>query len=254
VLKKLMLVLFVPLLAWCPPIEEMTTGEIWEKVEAATYSSLVANIAYTRTDPILERREIRTGRILIRKREDKKDEVAFLFDTLIIGRRKESRKKHYIISGRWLAEIDVENKQFIKHQLSPEHELYIVAGEHIWSVFEYLTFVEYPKKHGTVEFDITRVSRPNDGPLSSLDESIVGLHWVAKDDFEYAYESIDFFYNPTTWLLEGIHSVEKDGTTRSARFTNVQIDSLSEEDAKLLSIETPDPKEWSIDIRPWQGD
>lgn len=250
-LTKLLLILFVPLLAWCPPIEEMSVLEIIDKAEEIEYSSLTANITYTRTDPILDRREIRTGRILLRKGEDKKEEVAFLFDTLIIGRRKESRQKHYIFSGRWVVEIDIDNKQFIKHEKPSDH--HIVLGEHMWAVFANLAYIS-KQRPGKVEFDITRVPRPNDGPLSSLDESVVGLHYVPTEGFEFEYKSIDFYYDPATWLLVCIHSVEKDGTTRTAKFTNVQIDTLSKEDAKLLSIETPDPKEWLIDIRPWQGD
>jgi len=36
-----------------------------------------------------------------------------------------------------------------------------------------------------------------------------------------------------------------------SRLTKIKLNVLSDDDIKLLIIQTPDPKEWSIDIRPW---
>jgi outer membrane lipoprotein-sorting protein len=96
------------------------------------------------------------------------------------------------------------------------------------------------------------LAKPNEGLLSKLDDDVVGLRLVPKTEGEWEY--IDLYYDPSNWLPVGVCTVEDDGTKRVSRLSNVKIDALSDDDKKLLNIETPNPKEWSIDIRPWSED
>jgi hypothetical protein len=221
-----------------------------DKIEAVEIESMTATVSYTRTDPILDRKEIRTGKVLFRQGSDNTREAAILFDSLIIGQRREKIQKHYIFSGRWMAEIDHENKQFIKRELvSPDQKevdpfelgsgpIPLPIGQSKESVLE--------------QFKVTKTSRPDEGPLSKLDQWVIGLHLEPKGESDWEY--IDLFYNTETWLPVAVRTMETDGTKRVSRLTNVKLNTLSEEEVKLLSIETPDPTEWSIDIQPWQGD
>jgi hypothetical protein len=247
-LIQLAISLFVAVLTSCFSTQTLSVDEILENVEHADVSSVTATISYTRTDPILERREIRTGKIIFRTSDGKKREAAILFDTLIIGRRREEKQKYYIFSGRWMAEVDYENKQFIKREL-------VAPGQKGIDPFE-LGNGPIPLPIGQTresvlsKFTVAKVSRPEEGPLAKLDDNVVGLHLVPKIKDEW--ESIDLFYNPETWLPIGVRTIEIDGTKRVSRLTNVQLNALSDEDAQLLNIATPDPKEWSVDIRPLQ--
>jgi len=232
-----------------PCISEQTLSveEVLDNIEVVDVVSLTATISYIRTDPILDRKEIRTGKLLFRKAEDKSREAAIVFDTLIIGQRREAKLKHYIFSGRWMAEVDHENKQFIKREL-------VAPGSENIDPFELGNGpiplpIGQTKQSVLSKFTVTLIQKPEDGPLSKLDDDIVGLHLVPKNDDEWDY--IDLFYDVSTWLPVGVRTVEKDGTERVSRLINSKVNELSEEDAKLLNIETPDPKEWSIDIRPW---
>ena len=249
-LIHLFIIFLLSALSWCPAHQELTVDQILDNIEAVEFGSLSAKITYTRTDPILQRREIRTGRVLLRTTANKKRDAAILFDTLIIGRRREQTQKHYIFSGRWMAEVDHASKQFIKRELlSPDEEdidpfelgngpIPLPIGQSKESVMK--------------QFNVTKMDRPTDGPLSKLDEGVVGLHLVPILDNEWEY--IDLFYNPQTWLPVGVRTVEDDGTKRVSRLYDMQIDALSDEDIALLNIETPDPTQWSIDIRPWSRD
>ncbi len=238
---------FLVALSSCLPSSELSVEEILDNVEKADVSSVSATISYTRIDPILERREIRTGKVLFRTHDGEKREAAILFDTLIIGRRREEKQKHYIFSGRWMAEIDYDNKQFIKREL-------VAPGEKGLDPFE-LGSGPIPLPIGQTKdsvlskFNVQKVAKPEEGPLSKLPDNAIGLHLVPKTEDEW--ESIDLFYDSETWLPLGVQTIETDGTIRLSRLTNVQLNELSEEDAKLLNIATPDPKEWSIDVRPW---
>lgn len=222
----------------------MTADQALEKVEAVQIESLTADVSYFRTDPILDRREIRTGRLLFQK-VDKKREAAILFDTLIIGSRRETKQKHYIFSGRWMAEVDHDRKQFIKREL-------VAPGNDAIDPFELGSGpiplpIGQTKESVLDKFEVTLVEVPTEGPLAKLDEDVIGLHLVPKLKNEWEY--INLFYDVETWLPVGVETVEVDGTKRVSRLTNIQVDTLSESDLKLLSIETPDPKTWSIDVQ-----
>jgi hypothetical protein len=238
------------LIASCFPTQERSVGDILDNIETAEVDILTATVSYIKTDPILDRKEIRTGRLLFRKDSTKKREAAILFDTLIIGRRREEKLKHYIFSGRWMAEVDHENKQFIKREL-------VAPGEKDVDPFELGSGpiplpIGQTKESVLSKFTVELVEKPEEGPLSKLNEEVVGLHLVPKSKEEWEY--IDLYYDPANWLPVGVSTVELDGTKRISILSNLQIDVLTESDVALLSIETPDPKVWSIDIRPWSAD
>jgi hypothetical protein len=183
--------------------------------------------------------------------EDNQRDAAILFDTLIIGRRKEEKLKHYVFSGRWMAEIDYENKQFLKRELISPEENKIVDPFELGNGPVPLP-IGQTKESVLKNFNVTIIERPDEGQLSKLDEKVVGLLLIPTKQ-KSNWESIELFYNPETWLPVGVRTIEDDGTKRVSRLTDVKLNILNEEDAKLLSISTPDPKEWSIDIRPWSN-
>ena len=74
----------------CAPFnKDEYIGRTLDKIEAVEIESMTATISYTRTDPILDRKEIRTGKVLFRQGVDTSREAAILFDSLIIGKRRE---------------------------------------------------------------------------------------------------------------------------------------------------------------------
>ena len=145
-----------------------------------------------------------------------------------------------------MAEVDHENKQFIKRELVPPDEKEVDPFE--LGNGPIPLPIGQTKESVLSKFDVTRIAKPEDGPLSKIEVQVVGLHLVPKSKEEWAF--VDLFYDPTNWLPVGVRTVEKDGTKRISRLTNIQVDTLSDEDALLLNIETPDPKIWSIDVRP----
>jgi hypothetical protein len=225
----------------------MTAEDALDKIESVQIASLTADVFYTRTDPILDRREIRMGRLLFQKAKGKR-EVAILFDTLIIGRRRETKQKHYIFSGRWMAEVDHDKKQFIKREL-------VRPGQDDIDPFELGSGpiplpIGQSKESVLKKFVVTLIEKPTEGPLEKLDDTVVGLHLIPKTNDEWEY--INLFYDNETWLPMGVETIELDGTKRVSRLSNMQSGALSSEDAALLNIETPDPKEWSIDVQKLQ--
>ena len=244
-LTHVLVTFLLAVLHTCHPPNDLTVNQILEHVEKADVSTVTATVTYARTDPILDRREIRTGKVLFRMSESKSREAAILFDTLIIGRRKETNTKHYVFAGRFMAEIDHEKKQFIKRELVPPTEDAIDPFE-LGSGPIPLP-IGQSKESILSKFTVEKTVKPEEGLLSTIDEDVVGLHLTPKQDDDW--QSIDLFYDSETWLPVGVRTIESDGTKRVSKLTNIALNSLSEEEADALSMQTPDPKEWSIDIR-----
>ncbi len=237
----------VAAVSMCPETTAMTAGDALDHIESVQLTSLTADVFYTRTDPILDRREIRTGRLLFQKSGGKR-EAAILFDTLIIGRRRETKQKHYMFSGRWMAEVDHDKKQFIKRELVRPDQKDVDPFE-LGSGPVPLP-IGQSKKSVLDKFNVTLIEKPTEGPLSKLSDQVVGLHLIPKTNDEW--EHINLFYDNETWLPMGVETVELDGTKRVSLLSAMQVDQLSPEDKALLNIETPDPKEWTIDIQKLQ--
>ncbi len=228
---------------------ELTVEEILDNVEKVKIESVSSDVTYIKTDPILMRKEIRTGRLLYRTCLADHKEVAIVFDTLIIGRRKEVKHKQYIFSGRWFVERDPKTKQFIKRELVSKEEQSIdpfALGNGPIPLP-----IAQSKDSVLKQFDVTLTSLPSEGVLSKLPENTVGLLLTPKSESEW--ESISLFYDPETWLPVGVFTVEDDGTTRTSRLTNLLMNSLTQEETSMFNIESPDPKEWSIDIQPYSN-
>ena len=142
-----------------------------------------------------------------------------------------------------MVEVDHDKKQFIKRELvAPDEVVNLVIG----SVPIFLALGQ-SKESVLEKFEVTLAKKPGEGPLSKLDDNVVGLHLlpIAKDEWEY----INLYYDSETWLPVGVESVEMDGTKRVSLLSNLLVDELSDANAALLNIETPDPKIWSIDVQ-----
>ena len=226
-----------------------TAQQVLEHVEQVSVSAASADITYIKIDSVLERREIRTGTLVYRSYVGHKD-AAIAFDTFIIGRRKETRSKRYIFSGRWFVEIDLEQKQFIKREIvSPESEKSLdpfALGNGPVPLP-----IEQTKESVLKEFDVTIINKPSEGLLSKLDDTVIGIQLTPKHSSEW--KKIDLFYNPVTWFPVGVQTLETDGTIRQSRLKNVTLSELTTEQKAQLDITTPDPKEWSIDIQPYSN-
>jgi len=230
-------------------VNDLTPHQVLEQVEQVSVASASADITYVKIDPVLERREIRTGTLVYRACVGHKD-AAITFDTLIIGRRKETRNKRFVFSGRWFVEIDPEQKQFIKREL--------VSPESAKSLDPFALGngpvplpIEQTKESVLKEFNVSSIAKPNEGLLSKLDDAVVGIQLTPISSSEW--KTIDLYYDPVTWFPVGVQTLETDGTIRQSRLKNVTLSELTNEQKAQLDITTPDPKQWSIDIQPYSN-
>jgi hypothetical protein len=223
---------------------------------AADLKAFTATIYYETYNDLLDRREIRTGEIIyrIQRSEDVARDItsfAVLFDALTIGQRRSERLKHYVFHDRWLAEIDHETRQFIKRELVP-------PGRQL----DPLKLGEGPiplpigqaKSEVQARFDVSLHPLPDEGPLARL-ENVDGLLLIPKAGTPEAqdYQRIELFYDRDTNLPIGINAIELNENRKTVRLSNVQRNpDLTDEQLSKLSVEEPDPRQWSINVQPYR--
>jgi hypothetical protein len=219
---------------------------------AKDLTSFAAKITYEKEEALLARTETRTGEIIYRIDGEKKA-FAVLFDKRIIGSRLETRLYHYVFDGRWLAEIDHENKQFIKREIVPPGKVLdpLKLGEGPFPLP-----IGQAKADVLARFDVTRLEVPKEGLLKSL-QNVDGLLLTPKPNVPEArdYQRVEIFYDRATSLPVGINAVETNDDRKTVRLTDLQRNpAMDKAMLKKLDIAEPDARTWRIDIRPWKAD
>lgn len=228
--------------------------ELLDRLEtaAADLESFTAEIIYENWDDLLGRREIRQGKIIyqIDPDTDAKN-FAILFESLTVNQRRQTRLRHFVFRDRWLAEIDHEAKQFIKRELVPPGRQLdpLKLGEGPVPLP-----IGQPKDEVLKRFKATLIDPPDDelALLRGLDE-VDGLRLIPREGSPEArdYQRIDLYYDRATSLPVGINVIEANSNRKTVRLRNMQRNpELTDEQVEQLSIDEPDPREWSIDIRP----
>lgn len=236
------------------------TDALLDRLERSAESlrDFSARIVYRKWDALTMRWEIRSGEVLYQVDPvSGSKRFAVLFDTLIVGNRKEDRLKHYVFDGRWLVEIDHAHKQFIKRQIVAPGRMFdpLKLGQGPFPLP-----VGQPKQEVLARFEVEPAEVPAEGPLSRL-TNVDGLRLVPKPGTREAEDflSVLLFYDRTTLLPVGIETLgsvllDADDPQSRAR-TIVLLSGVKRNagvDEEKLDILEPDPTQWRIDVRPWR--
>ena len=222
------------------------------EASAKDLTSFAATITYEKEEALLARTETRTGEIIYRIETGNKS-FAVLFDNRIIKNRLENRLYHYVFDGRWLAEIDHENKQFIKREIVPPGKVLdpLKLGEGPFPLP-----IGQAKVDVLARFDVARIDVPKDGLLKSL-QNVDGLLLTPRPNVPEArdYQRVEIFYDRATSLPVGINAVETNDDRKTVKLTDLRRNpAMDEAMLKKLDIAEPDARTWRIDIRPWKSD
>jgi hypothetical protein len=244
-----------------PAAQDAEVDQLLTKLEnaAAELRDFTAKVRYDKWDPVTSRWEIRAGELIYQLKPDKSKRFAMLFDTLIVGDRRQERKAHFIFDAGWLVEVDHERKQFIKRQ--------IVAPGQEFDPFK-LGEGPFPLPVGQSRdevlkhFEVTLLGKPEDQQLEGL-ENVKGLRLIPRPGAREAehFERVDVFYDNDTLLPVGISLIETDAApddkfdARVKKIVRLRDVKRNEGiDETRLSIEEPDAREWAINIEPWRGE
>jgi hypothetical protein len=253
----IVLKLLLPLLLMMAPLSLAPTPpdpleELLGRLErsAESLKGFKTDIRYIKVQELLGRKEIRQGE-LIYQLDGEKKRFAIMFDQLQVGNRLETRPRHYVFDGRWIAEIDHESKQFIKREVVAPGETLdpLKLGEGPFPLP-----IGQPREVVLARFEVSLIEVPEQGPLSGL-ENVDGVLLVPKPHVPEAqdYEKVEIFYDRATNLPVGIRALEPNGNEKIVLLRNAALNpELTSQDEAKLDILAPG-SDWKVDIRPWSA-
>jgi len=221
--------------------------------------TLTARITMREVNDLTLASTTRTGRLVYRAAGSASDDapthpraLAVLFDSRIDGNRRRPQSLHYVFSGRWLVEIDVDQKMFTRYEVAG-------AGED----FDPMRLgqgpvplpVGQPRDEVLRRFTVMPGELPDEGPLSRLagDESVYVLHLepIAGSQGSMDMRSLLLVYSAVHHLPLGVQVVTPEGDLRTARLDDLTINpELGAEAEASLSVEPPTDREgWRIESR-----
>ena len=220
-------------------------------IEAAGMpTSFTADVAYRKDESLLGRSEIRMGSLAFDRPTKAPGVLGIVFETRIIGARREDHRKRIVFEKGWLIEIDEPRQLTIKRQLVHEGEAMdpmrlggpfpLPVGQRREDVLRRFTVQDAPKPE-----------HPMFKPVAGT-PGLTGLRLVPRTGTPEAdtWAMIDLWYDPITWLPVAVEARESNDDVRRIRLTNANRNMpLTPPQRGLLFSESP-MDEWSVDLRP----
>jgi hypothetical protein len=242
-----------------PAVMEAAGGEpgaLLADLEAITdeLADFTARIVYERLDSLTEEAELRYGRVVYQRPAGARHRMAILLDEYIDGTgRREKIDQRYVFADGWLVDIDGSRRQFIKRQIAPPTSdldpLRIGQGPFPLPIGQRRADVEQ-------RFTVHEAAIPTGRLAEDVDPATLrSVRLIPRPGTRESEEfrSIDLHYDHETLLPVLVLTDDVDGSRRTVKlFRPNRNGGLSSDDQALLSAETPDPSEWTIDVRPWR--
>lgn len=214
-----------------------------------TIATMSGTLSLEKYDAVAEETERRYGRLVL-DRKDGKRRFAILFEEFVDDAGRSDRSlDHWIYADGWLCEQDHRNKSFTKRQI-------VGPGEN----FDPLKLGEGPipvpigqrKAEVLARFEVAETEVPAEIPMLGSLRNVAGMRLVPKEGTEMARETarVELFYDRTSLAPVGIVVLARNGNRTVARITAPVVNGeVKDADRALLEIPSPDPREWTIDVR-----
>lgn len=240
----------------------------------ATLENFSANVNYRKEDPFTST-EIRSGRIIFAQSLPAKDDdttttqpakdadaapsdqpakrrFAITFEKETIGRQMRERNQRYVFDGAWLAEIDFDNKQFIKRQVVPPGQTFdpLKLGEGPFPLP-----IGQSRKEVLARFEAELTDFPREGFLQGrIPPSGIGLKLTPRPGLEVArdFESIRIWYDRRNLLPIAVDALAPDGVRKIVLLFNIEKNGEIDESLLAVDPQLNEADGWAIDIRPWK--
>jgi hypothetical protein len=211
-----------------------------------------AGLEYEKFDALLGESERRFGRVVL-EGVDRERRFAFLFDRFYDGGgREEAMRDQWIYAAGWLAEANHDRRVFTKRQIVEPGRTFdpLKLGEGPFP----LPFGQ-PRAEVESRFAAALCEVPDLPRLRSLTD-VCGLRLVPKEGTAMAKdtERVEIFYDRATLAPRAVILWARNGDRTTVILSRPMLNQpLAEADRALLVMPEPDPRQWTIDIRPWEG-
>ncbi len=197
--------------------------------------TLTARIVYERVQGLLGDEQRRTGVLMYDAGPPARFRVDFTH--LIAGNAGRPQQRSWVFDGRWLAEIDGDEKTFIRRELIPKDQ----QGEELLGMDSnpFVVPLDFDKSTLMQRFDIQLIPDP---------DGLIHLQLIPKDGIKIEEKQIDLWYDPDTLQPVRAEAVDNAENTTSLVLRNVEVNGeIGDKD-----FDTAPPREagWSVEIVP----
>ena len=263
-----------------PNIVDARIEELLDALEHGTdaLKDFHANVAYTKFDAATNGTVRQLGRLLYVKGPDATaanpasgpatkpatkpgTKLGVFFDEYFeADGRGDKVDQQFVFADGWLCERDPGRKQFIKRQIVPPGESFdplklgegpipLPIGQRKSEVLRRYIVSTPPMP----DAELLRGLKPESlRPLRLVPMTIgaAGGDTSSPDDFV----QIDLFYDKETLLPVIVVATNSDGSRKTVKLSKlVRNSGVTEDERKMLSVETPPAIDWKIDVRPWRA-
>ncbi|MFA7236750.1 MAG: outer membrane lipoprotein carrier protein LolA [Phycisphaeraceae bacterium] len=237
-----------------------------DRLEArgAKLKTYQAHVTYTREQPLLGDQQIRTGNLAYQSSQTDPTPTparfAVRFTKLVVNEALRDHPRNYIFDGTWLAEVDPENKQFIRRQVvappKPGQSDSAAPGS-----YDPLQLGQGPfplplgqkREQVLAIFHAVLVDSAADDPADTLH-----LKLTPRTDGKTGkplsnFTTVNIWYDTTTLLPVKIITEDDSQNMTTVKLADAKVDQLTAEQAAEL-FDTAPPATgggWKVEIKPY---
>ncbi|MCH2137142.1 MAG: outer membrane lipoprotein carrier protein LolA [Phycisphaerales bacterium] len=229
-----------------------TIGCTLDQIESAgaDLTSFTADITYRKDEALLERSDIRSGRVVFNRPEGQDGVLGIRFDTRVLGDRLEDERKRIVFENGWLIEIDEPRQLTIKRQLAHD-------GEHMDPMRLGGPFplpVGQSRQAVEKRFQVQSIEPPTHRMFKQVSQTkgLTGLSLTPLPTVPEAkrWSRIDLWYDPANWLPVAVEAREVNGDVRRIRLANPQRNTPFTPDDRGVLVSQSPMDDWSVEVHP----
>ena len=210
--------------------------------------SFQARVKYTREQGLLGDSQLRIGSIEYHAGETAK--FAIRFTHLVVDDALREKRSAYIFDGQWLAEVNIDEKQFIRRQIVAPGETYdpLKIGE---GPFPFP--IGQKRDEVLRQFTAELVAPAEDDPANTKHLQLKPRTHPQTGKPTSEFTTVDIWYDAETLLPVKIVTYEKEAdNTTIVELVDAKVDTIDDEAAKqLFDITTPPVGSgWRVEVKP----
>ncbi|MHB1156445.1 MAG: LolA family protein [Phycisphaerales bacterium] len=222
-----------------------------------------ADVTYTREQQLLGDQQIRTGTLAYQSAQADPTPTparfAVRFTKLVVNEALRDHPRNYIFDGTWLAEVDPENKQFIRRQVAPGSKE--PGNKEPGQTYDPLQLGQGPfplplgqkREQVLAIFHAVLVDSTADDPADTLHLKLTPRTDEKTGKPLSNFTTVNIWYDKTSLLPVKIVTEDDSQNMTTVKLADAKADQLPAEQAdELFDTSPPAPGSgWKVEIKPY---
>lgn len=213
--------------------------------------TLQAGLQYLYEQELLGDRQLRIGKLIYAGGERSRFRIDL--QTLVINDEMHNRPWLFIFDGEWLAEVQPQQKLFIRRQVVAPGTTYnpLRLGEGPFPVP-----LGQRREEVLAAFNVKRVEPAGDDDAELIHLRLTPHHADREQTSDAALAQVDLWYDQQTLLPRKIITVDDSENRKTVTLHGIRVNELDTEQAEdLFDTSTPpDSAGYRVEVKPWEPD